>query len=89
MMRSVINLLHVDFGIEAANVVSIPMTLRQRSYPQPADRLAFYERALARVEAIPGRRIGGDDGLVAAAGAVAESAADRRGRARESRPAPA
>jgi putative ABC transport system permease protein len=54
MMRSVINLLHVDFGIEAANVVSIPMTLRQRTYPQPALRLSFYERAIARVEAIPG-----------------------------------
>ena len=54
MMRSVINLLQVDFGIEAANVASVPMTLRQRTYPQPADRLAFYERALARVEAIPG-----------------------------------
>ncbi len=53
MMRSVINLLHVDFGIEA-NVLSVPMTLRQRTYPEPADRLAFYERALARVEAIPG-----------------------------------
>ena len=54
MMRSVINLLQVDFGIEAGNVASVPMTLRQRTYPQPADRLAFYERALARVEAIPG-----------------------------------
>jgi predicted permease len=54
MMRSVINLLHVDFGIEAANVLSVPLTLRQRTYPRPADRLAFYERALARVEAIPG-----------------------------------
>lgn len=54
MMRSVVNLIHVDFGIEAANVASIPMTLRQRTYPQPTDRLAFYERALARVEAIPG-----------------------------------
>jgi putative ABC transport system permease protein len=54
MMRSVINLLRVDFGIDAANVMSVPMTLRQRTYPQPADRLAFYERAIARVEAIPG-----------------------------------
>ena len=54
MMRSVINLLQVDFGIEAGNVASVPMTLRQRTYPQPAGRLAFYERAIARVEAIPG-----------------------------------
>jgi len=54
MMRSVINLLQVDFGIEAGNVASVSMTLRQRTYPQPADRLAFYERAIARVAAIPG-----------------------------------
>jgi putative ABC transport system permease protein len=54
MMRSVINLLDVDFGLEPANVLSVPMTLRQRTYPQPADRLGFYERALGRVQAIPG-----------------------------------
>jgi putative ABC transport system permease protein len=54
MMRSVVNLLDVDFGIEPANVLSASITLRQRTYPQPGNRLGFFERALARVAAIPG-----------------------------------
>jgi predicted permease len=54
MLRSVINLVRVDFGIDASNVTSFPMTLRQRSYPEPLDRLALYERTLERLAAIPG-----------------------------------
>jgi putative ABC transport system permease protein len=54
MVQSVVNLLHVDFGIRAANVLSMPVTLRQRTYPEPASRLAFFEETLARIGAVPG-----------------------------------
>ena len=54
MMRSVINLLNVDFGIDAAGIASTQVTLRQRTYPQAADRVAFFERMLARMQTIAG-----------------------------------
>jgi putative ABC transport system permease protein len=54
MIRSVVRMVGVDFGIRADRVLSVPLTLRQRSYPKAADRLAFYERLLPRLSEIPG-----------------------------------
>lgn len=54
MLRSVANLLDIDFGIEAANVATMPIALRQRTYPDLADRVGLFERALPRLQAIPG-----------------------------------
>jgi putative ABC transport system permease protein len=54
MMQSVVRLLQVDFGIRADRVLSTSMTLRQRNYPDGPRRLAFVERVLPRLEAIPG-----------------------------------
>jgi predicted permease len=54
MIRSVIRMVHVDFGIRAERVLAAPLTLRQRSYPTATDRLAFYERLLPRLPEIPG-----------------------------------
>jgi len=54
MVRSVMRMIGVDFGIRAERVLSAPMALRQRNYPNPADRLGFYERLLPRLSEIPG-----------------------------------
>jgi putative ABC transport system permease protein len=54
MIRSVIHMVRVDFGIRADRVLSAPLTLRQRRYPNAADRIAFYERLLPRLSGIPG-----------------------------------
>ncbi len=54
MIESVVKLLHVDFGIRPDRVLSVPLALRQRTYPDEATRLTFFERALSRVAAIPG-----------------------------------
>ena len=54
MVRSVSELLRVDFGIDARQVLSTSLTLRQRTYPDTASRAAVYERLLARIAAVPG-----------------------------------
>jgi predicted permease len=54
MMQSVVALLHADLGIRPERVLSISLTLRQRTYPDAAGRRAFFERVLPRVAAIPG-----------------------------------
>ena len=54
MVRSVIRMISVDFGIRAERVLSAPVALRQRNYPGPSDRLVFYERLLPRLSEIPG-----------------------------------
>jgi predicted permease len=54
MMRSVSELLRVDFGIDARPVLTTSLTLRQRAYPDETSRAAVFERLLARVAAVPG-----------------------------------
>ena len=54
MVQSVVRLLGVDLGIRGDRVMATSLTLRQRSYPDAGVRLAFYERALDRLRAIPG-----------------------------------
>jgi putative ABC transport system permease protein len=54
MVRSVVRMIGMDFGIRAERVLSAPVALRQRNYPTPADRLGFYERLLPRLTGIPG-----------------------------------
>ena len=54
MVRSVMRMISVDFGIRAERVLAAPVTLRQRKYPGPSDRLEFYERLLPRLSEIPG-----------------------------------
>jgi predicted permease len=54
MARSVAELLRVDFGISAAEVLSASMTLRQRTYPDAVSRIALYERVLPRLSTVPG-----------------------------------
>lgn len=54
MVRSVRELLQVDFGIDAERVLTVPVMLRQRTYPDTGTRGAFLERSLESLQAIPG-----------------------------------
>src|SRR5262245_8559704 len=54
MVQSVVRFLRVDVGIRGERILATSLTLRQRSYPDQAARLGFYERAVDRLRAIPG-----------------------------------
>ncbi len=60
LMRSFVNLLRVDPGFSAENVVAMPLFVWSR-YPTEPQRRAFFEETIQRIQAIPG---------VTAAGAV-------------------
>lgn len=54
MARTVMSLVSADLGVQPGPVVSASMTLRQRTYPDPASRLAFFESVIPRIAAING-----------------------------------
>ncbi len=54
MVQSVVRFLRVDLGIRGDRILATSLTLRQRSYPDAPGRLAFYERAIEGLRAIPG-----------------------------------
>ena len=56
VVDSGLRMLRVDMGLTADDVLVGRVNLRARSYPEPADRLQFYERSLARLSAVPGVR---------------------------------
>ena len=56
MIRTVLRLLRADLGYQAERVLVAHLGLRQRSYPDPAARLTFYEHLLPRLAAVPGVR---------------------------------
>jgi putative ABC transport system permease protein len=54
MLRSFAALQEVDPGFRAEGLTTFHLSLSMAHYPEPADRRAFYARALERLEAIPG-----------------------------------
>lgn len=54
MAESVQRMTRVDFGIEAANVVTAGIAVRQRSFPTASDRAVLYERLERELEGIAG-----------------------------------
>ena len=63
LTRSLVSLLHVDPGFRASGVLTMRLTLTDRSSEAPDQRRALFEDLLARVRALPG---------VEAAGAVSD-----------------
>jgi putative ABC transport system permease protein len=55
LVRSMWNLLHVDPGFEAGNVLTLRLRLEGEKYKAQAAR-GFYDECLARVQALPGVR---------------------------------
>ncbi|HSB08445.1 MAG TPA: ABC transporter permease [Blastocatellia bacterium] len=55
LVRSMYNLLHVDLGFNADNLLTMRVSLSDRKY-DPSVRRRFYDECLARVGAVPGVR---------------------------------
>jgi putative ABC transport system permease protein len=53
LLRSFSRLTHVDPGFRADNVLAFRVALPNATYPQPYNRIAFYDRMLADLEALP------------------------------------
>ncbi len=53
LVRSMVNLLHVDLGFNADNLLTLRMNLQGGKY-NPQTALVFYDECLARVRAVPG-----------------------------------
>ncbi|MBI4473204.1 MAG: ABC transporter permease, partial [Acidobacteria bacterium] len=54
MLRTVLYMLDVDLGIQPQQLISTAVALRDRTYPDEVARLAFHERLLTRLRAVPG-----------------------------------
>jgi predicted permease len=54
MLRTVMTLLRTDLGFSAEHILNASVTLRQQKYPDPATRLALYERMSGTLNAVPG-----------------------------------
>jgi putative ABC transport system permease protein len=70
MVRSFVELLRADLGVTASNVMTLEISPSREKYPEPRQRIEFYERLLGRVSNLPG---------VAAAAAVNFIPMDRGG----------
>jgi putative ABC transport system permease protein len=54
MVRTFVNLTHVDVGFDATNIVSAKMPFRFRSFQEPADRFRLHRAAFDNLRQIPG-----------------------------------
>jgi putative ABC transport system permease protein len=54
LIRSFVRLRTVSPGFDAKNTLTAQTFLPPSSFPQPADRIAFYQNALQRLQSIPG-----------------------------------
>ena len=54
MVRSFIELLRSDLGVNATNVLTMQVSLPSEKYLQPAARNDFYDQLLSRISALPG-----------------------------------
>ena len=54
MIRSFVELLRAVLGIRADNVLTLELTPSRDKYPEPQQRIEFYEQLLRRVGALPG-----------------------------------
>ena len=57
MIRSVVQMVTTDLGLDVSNVARVRLALPPRAYPDPATRYAFYRRATERAEAIAGGKV--------------------------------
>jgi len=54
MIRSFLKLYSMDIGVDISRMLTMRMTLAEQKYPTPEPRIAFYERMLSRLAALPG-----------------------------------
>jgi putative ABC transport system permease protein len=54
LVRSFVRVTHVDLGFDAPQVLTALVTLPPARYGSPAQQAAFFEKALKRIETLPG-----------------------------------
>jgi putative ABC transport system permease protein len=54
MVRTVVEMVQVDLGLEPSGIVAANLGLRERTYPDRERQSAFYARFLAELDATPG-----------------------------------
>jgi putative ABC transport system permease protein len=54
MVRSVVNVQRMDFGFEKQNLLTVRLALYEAKYPEKADRIAFWDDLLRRMDGRPG-----------------------------------
>ena len=54
MVRSFVEMMRADLGINPENVLALQVSLPRESYADNSKKLAFYEQLLARLEVLPG-----------------------------------
>jgi putative ABC transport system permease protein len=59
MVETALRMLRVDFGVDADDVVTASLALRQRSFPDVEDRAAFFERLLNELHGVGGTTLVG------------------------------
>ena len=64
MMRTLLRLQAVNPGFDAEGVLTASVTLPAAKYPNPDQRVAFFQRVLGRLEAMPGVRAASISSLV-------------------------
>ncbi|HEX8651888.1 MAG TPA: ABC transporter permease [Pyrinomonadaceae bacterium] len=59
MIRSFIQLVSTDFGVNPSNVLTMELSIPRLKYPAEEQRINFYRELLGRIEALPGaQRVG-------------------------------
>jgi putative ABC transport system permease protein len=56
MLRTLANLNAIELGFKPSNLLTMQVVLPQPKYGEPAKRLAFYDRVVAELRALPGVR---------------------------------
>jgi putative ABC transport system permease protein len=60
MIRSFVEMLRSDFGVDPTNVLTMQVSLPNEKYAKPDSRISFFDQLLRRTEALPGvTRVGG------------------------------
>jgi putative ABC transport system permease protein len=54
MIRSFLKIYNADLGVKTAEILTLAIDLPQARYPGPEAQISFYDRLIARLEAIPG-----------------------------------
>lgn len=54
MIRSFVEMLRSDFGVNPANVLTMQVSLPNEKYAKAESRISFFDQLLGRIEALPG-----------------------------------
>ncbi|MEK6321096.1 MAG: ABC transporter permease [Acidobacteriota bacterium] len=62
MIRSFVEILRSDFGVNPANVLTMQVSLPNEKYAKAESRISFFDQLLRRIEALPGVTLAGGAG---------------------------